>query len=250
MTSSAKSTWLVPTLLIILTAVPVVAGAVRVAELTGGAEVTPENARFVAAPVPVLLHIVGATLFCVLGAFQFVPGLRRRKPGWHRIAGRVLVPAGLVAALSGLWMTLFYPQPPGDGELLTGFRLLFGSAMAVCIVLGFVAVRRRNFARHRGWMIRGYAIAQGAGTQALTHLPWMLVLGTPGETARALLVALGWVINLAVAEWIIRRRPTRASRSAGGVSRPARRRPARPSRSSPEPASCRTSPPTSSVPSR
>lgn len=80
MTSSAKSTWLVPTLLIILTAVPVVAGAVRVAELTGGAEVTPENARFVAAPVPVLLHIVGATLFCVLGAFQFVPGSAAGSP--------------------------------------------------------------------------------------------------------------------------------------------------------------------------
>ncbi|MFC6018579.1 DUF2306 domain-containing protein [Plantactinospora solaniradicis] len=213
MTSSAKSAWLVPTLLITLTAVPVLAGAVRVAELTGGPEVTPENARFVADPVPVLLHIVAATVFCVLGAFQFVPGLRRRGRGWHRTAGRLLVPAGLVAALSGLWMTLFYPQPAGDGDLLTGFRLLFGSAMVVCIVLGFAAVRRRDFARHSAWMIRGYAIAQGAGTQALTHLPWILFLGTPGVTGRALLVALGWVINLAVAEWIIRRRSTSATRT-------------------------------------
>jgi uncharacterized membrane protein len=206
MTSSAKSAWLVPTLLITLTAVPVLAGAVRTVELTGGAEVTPENARFFADPVPVLLHIVGASLFCVLGAFQFVPRLRRRGRGWHRAAGRLLVPAGLVAALSGLWMTLSYPQPAGDGDLLTGFRLLFGSAMAVCIVLGFAAVLRRDFVRHRAWMIRGYAIGQGAGTQALTHLPWILFLGTPGETGRGLLSAAGWVINLAVAEWIIRRR--------------------------------------------
>lgn len=218
MTSSAKSAWLVPTLLITLAAVPVLAGAVRMAELTSGAEVTPENARFFAAPVPVLLHIVGATLFCVLGAFQFVPGLRRRGRGWHRTAGRLLVPAGLVAALSGLWMTLFYPQPAGDGDLLTGFRLLFGSAMVGCIVLGFAAVLRRNFVRHRAWMIRGYAIGQGAGTQALTHLPWMLFLGMPGETGRALLVAAGWVINLAVAEWIIRgRRTVRTLRSTTGA---------------------------------
>ncbi|MBF9130766.1 DUF2306 domain-containing protein [Plantactinospora sp. S1510] len=207
-----------PTLLITLAAVPVLAGAVRMAELTSGAEVTPENARFFAAPVPVLLHIVGATLFCVLGAFQFVPGLRRRGRGWHRTAGRLLVPAGLVAALSGLWMTLFYPQPAGDGDLLTGFRLLFGSAMVGCIVLGFAAVLRRNFVRHRAWMIRGYAIGQGAGTQALTHLPWMLFLGMPGETGRALLVAAGWVINLAVAEWIIRgRRTVRTLRSTTGA---------------------------------
>jgi hypothetical protein len=54
-------------------------------------------------------------------------------------------------------------------------------------------------------MIRGYAIGQGAGTQAFTHLPWILLLGTPGELPRAVLMAAGWVINIAVAEWIIRR---------------------------------------------
>ena len=55
-------------------------------------------------------------------------------------------------------MTLFYPRPAGDGELLTGMRLVFGSAMVASIVLGFAAVRRRDIARHRAWMIRGYAI--------------------------------------------------------------------------------------------
>ncbi|MET8385690.1 DUF2306 domain-containing protein [Streptosporangium canum] len=198
-----------PAALIVLGAVPVIAGAVRLTELTSGAEVTPENARFFAVPLPVVLHIFGATLYGVLGAFQFAPGFRRRRPGWHRAAGRVLVPCGLVAALSGLWMTLLYPRPVGDGDLLAGFRLLFGSAMVLCIVLGFAAIRRRNVARHRAWMIRGYAIGLGAGTQALTHLFWFLIFGPPGEFPRALLVAAGWVINLAAAEWIIRRRSAR-----------------------------------------
>jgi hypothetical protein len=44
--------------------------------------------------------------------------VRRRRPGYHRAAGRTLV-----------------------------------------IVLGFAAVRRRETARHRAWMIRAYAIA-------------------------------------------------------------------------------------------
>ena len=46
-------------------------------------------------------------------------------------------------------MTLFYPWPKGDGELLYGLRLLFGSAMVVSIVLGFAAIRRRDVPRHR-----------------------------------------------------------------------------------------------------
>ena len=154
-----------------------------------------------------VLHIIGASLFLVLGAFQFVPSIRRLRPGWRRRAGRLAVVSGLVAALSALWMTLFYPLPPTDGELLYAFRLVFGSAMAGSIVMGFLAVRRREIARHRAWMMRGYAIGLGAGTQVFTLTIGALVLGTPGEHARGLLMGAAWAINLAVAEWIIRGRP-------------------------------------------
>ncbi|MFI6601458.1 DUF2306 domain-containing protein [Nonomuraea sp. NPDC050536] len=202
---SGRLTWFVPTGLILLSIVPMVAGAIRLTELAGGAAITPENARFFAAPLPVVLHIIAVGLYSVLGAFQFAPRFRRRRPGWHRAAGRLLVACGLVAALTGLWMTLFYPRPVGDGDLLAGFRLVFGTAMFVSIVLGLAAIRRRDIARHRAWMIRGYAIGLGAGTQVLTNLPWFLFFGTPGEFPRALLMAAGWLINLAVAERAIRR---------------------------------------------
>jgi hypothetical protein len=85
--------------------------------------------------------------------------------------------------------------------------------MLSCIVLGFAAIRRRDIPRHRAWMARGYAIGLGAGTQVLTHLPWMLLAGQPNGLGRALLMLAGWVINLAVVEWALRRRPTKATRS-------------------------------------
>lgn len=215
MTPSAKRDWLVPVGLILLSAIPVIAGASRAAELAGGATVTPDNARFFASPVPVLVHIVGVTLYSLLGAFQFHRGFRRRRPGWHRVSGRLLAVCGLAAALSGLWMTLFYARPPGDGELLTGFRLVFGSAMAGCIVLGVAAIRRRDVARHRAWMARAYAIGLGAGTQVLTQLPVMLLIGRPSEFVRAMLMLAGWLINVAVVEWALRRRPARPAGTAG-----------------------------------
>jgi hypothetical protein len=69
-------------------------------------------------------------------------------------------------------------------------------------------------------MMRGYAIGLGAGTQVLTHVPWFLLLGVPDEFTRALLMGAGWVINLAAAEWIIRKRRARQSqpRRAPSVS--------------------------------
>jgi uncharacterized membrane protein len=209
-TSSARTEWLAPAGLLLLSTVPVAAGAFRLTQLTVGADITPENARFFAAPIPIVVHVVGATLYSLLGAFQFVPSLRRRRFGWHRAAGRVLIPAGLAAALAGLWMTLFYPRPVGDGDLLAVFRVVFGSGMVASILLGFVAIQRRDIAQHRAWMTRAYAIALGAGTQAVIFLPWFLLVGTPNELEKALLMAAGWLINLAVAEGIIRRRPTDA----------------------------------------
>jgi uncharacterized membrane protein len=195
-----------PAGLIMLSFIPFIAGIVRVVGLASGAEVTPENARFVAMPLPVVLHILGALPFCVLGAFQFAPGFRRRWPAWHRRAGRVLVLCGLTAALSGLWMTQFYPlYPQLQRGLLYGFRILFGSVMVLSILLSLIAILRRKVVRHRAWMMRGYAIGQGAGTQALTAILWLLIFGTPNQLTMELLMGASWAINLAVAEWVIRR---------------------------------------------
>jgi uncharacterized membrane protein len=150
-------------------------------------------------------------LYVILGAFQFSTGLRRRRPAWHRAAGRVLVVLGLAVAFSALWMTAFYPRVPG-GELAHVFRLAFGTGMAASIILGFIAIRRRDVARHRAWMARAYALALGAGTQVLTQGIGNAVFGT-SELNTALMLGAGWVINLAVVEYIIRARfpaPVRA----------------------------------------
>ncbi len=198
--------WLIAAL-ILLSAIPLAAGVFRLTELATDAKITPANARFFAVPLPVVLHIVGAGVYAILGPFQFATRFRQRRPGWHRAAGRLLVGCGLLIGLSALWMTLFYPRPAGTGDLLYGLRLLFGSAMVVSLVLGFAAIRRRDVKRHRAWMMRGYAIGLGAGTQVLTLLVGELIAGPPSELNRALLMGAAWVINLGVAEWVIRKRP-------------------------------------------
>jgi uncharacterized membrane protein len=216
---STRSDWLIPGGLVALSLVPAIAGTVRLAQLAGGAEITPENARFFAAPLPVVLHIPAVVVYSILGAFQFSPGFRRRHRSWHRAAGRILAVCGLVAALSGLWMAHFYPWPAGDGEMVYVERLVFGTAMVLSIALGLYAIKRRDFASHGAWMIRAYAIGLGAGTQVLTHLPWFLLMeGKPGELPRAVMMGAGWVINVVVAEWIIR------NQSRAGIARSPRDR--------------------------
>ena len=213
---AGSARWLVGGLLV-LSAIPLASGAFRLTQLAGGAEITPANARFFASPLPVVLHIVSAAVYAILGAFQFAPRFRQRYPGWHRVVGRLLVPCGLVVGLSGLWLTLFYPWPEGDGALLYAFRLLFGSAMVVSIILGVTTIRRRDVKGHRAWMTRGYALGLGAGTQVLTLAAGALIAGPPGEVSRALLMGAAWVINLAVAEWAIRKQSATQARRASTV---------------------------------
>ncbi len=212
MAASQRTDVLILSGLIGLAFIPVIAGVVRLAQLAGGGPLTPGNARFFSEPWPVLVHIVSVTVYSLLGAFQFAPGFRGRRPDWHRAAGRILVVAGLGAALSGIWMAMYYAIIPADSTLLHGFRLFFGSAMAVSIILGFVAIRRRDVMSHQDWMRRAYAISMGAGTQALTQLPLLLLFGAPDQSTLSLMMGAAWVVNIAVAEWLIRAQRFAAAR--------------------------------------
>ena len=203
-TRPARPTGWVPFALVALVAIPAVAGSLRLVELAGGPLLLPANPRMTASPLPVFLHVLSAVPYAVLGAFQFSSRLRRRRPRWHRRTGKAVVALGLLVAFSGLWMTLFYARQPGTGELSYLFRLAFGSALAACIVLGFSAIRRGDVTTHRAWMTRAYAIALAAGTQVVTLGIGSAVSGT-SVLITDLALGAGWVVNLAVAELVIRR---------------------------------------------
>lgn len=203
--SQTGTGWLVSVLLIGLNLIPILAGAVRLFRLASGEQITPQNARFVASPLPVSVHIINAILFGVIGAFQFLPMFGHTNARWHRLAGRIMVPCGMMTSMSGLWMNQFYPYAENDGFVLYCFRLIFGFGMLFCLVFGLNSICRRDFDQHRNWMMRSYAIGMGAGTQALTQLPLVLIVGTPGELPHALLMGGAWITNLLFAEWILRR---------------------------------------------
>ncbi len=74
------------------------------------------------------------------------------------------------------------------------------------ILLGLVAVLKKRIVQHRAWMIRAYALGQGAGTQVLITIPWLLTVGEPTGLTRDILMTGAWVINIIVAERAINNR--------------------------------------------
>ncbi|WP_347345090.1 DUF2306 domain-containing protein [Microbacterium sp.] len=199
-----RSGWLAITGLLLLSALPVLGGAFRLGELAG------QNALLDRSPVPLIAHVVAMSAFCLIGAFQFSPALRTRR-AWHRTAGRALLPAGFVAALSGIWLAVFFGGTAEEFAMAM-VRLVFGVAMAGFLVLGASATRRRDFASHGAWLTRAYAIAVSGGTQALVVALWTIPVGEVDASGETLLVSAGFLINSVVAEVIIARR-ARASRA-------------------------------------
>lgn len=212
MTNAPRIDWKMPLALLLMSAIPFAAGIARLVGLVGNPAINSENAQFVAAPFPVIVHILSVSLFSLFGALQFSSGLRQRLLQWHRVSGRIVVASGIFAALTGLWMTVMYPiQPELQGGLLYAVRVSVGVAMLLSFFLAVAAVKRGDIATHRAWMIRAFALGQGAGMQVVVLLPWMLLIGKPSMLQRDVLMSLAWLINLLVAEMAIQRWSPRTS---------------------------------------
>jgi hypothetical protein len=84
---SSQRSWPVPAALVALTAIPLMAGAARLVQLAGGPQLMPADGRFAGFPLPLILHITGAFLYAIVGAFQFVPRFRRRPHPAVALAG-------------------------------------------------------------------------------------------------------------------------------------------------------------------
>jgi uncharacterized membrane protein len=216
-----KSEWSILIGLLLLSFIPCVGGTFRLVELATGSEFLPENPRIQSIPRPAVFHIVSSVLYCILGAFQFLLSFRRKYPKWHRLAGRLLVSAGIVSAISGLWMTLYYPFPGHlQGNLLYFIRIFVAFSMTAFILLGLSAVFKKRIAQHQAWMIRAYALGQAAGTQVVIAIPWLLTIGEPSGLTRDILMTAAWIINIVVAEWVINRqaRPNRTAPARSSLS--------------------------------
>ena len=156
--------------------------------------------RFRSHRVASFAHVGGGVVVLVLGGLQFVNGLRRRIPRLHRWSGRTLLVAAAITGVSGLYLGVGIPYA-GVGEALP--TLLFGTLFLLFLVRAYQAARRRQYLRHREWMIRMFSLAAGVGTIRIVGL----VLVSAGMGLRELVgwsFAVGWVASLLIAEWWIR----------------------------------------------
>jgi len=163
-----------------------------------------------------VVHIFTALVALALGPLQFMPGIRARRRT-HRVIGRVYLLAGVLPSAVAT-----IPVAIWSGRLLTQVGLTTAAVLwLVTGGLAYRAARRRDFAAHRAWMTRNYALTFLAVT-ARVLVPVLLLASIPfGRADPVSLIpigqTLGWIINLIVVEILIRRPPRPGFRARPGV---------------------------------
>nr|WP_042182239.1 DUF2306 domain-containing protein [Kibdelosporangium sp. MJ126-NF4]CEL14767.1 membrane protein, putative [Kibdelosporangium sp. MJ126-NF4]CTQ96603.1 membrane protein, putative [Kibdelosporangium sp. MJ126-NF4] len=174
-----------------------------------------------------VVHIFTATVALVLGPLQFIPKIRARRR-LHRTLGRIYLLAGVLPSAVAT-----VPVAIWSGRLITQIGLTAAAVLwLVTAFLAYRAARRRDFANHRAWMMRNYALTFLAVTSRILVPLLLLVqvpfggasLGAIGEKATSMIPigqTLGWILNLIIVEIILRRSAARGRKSPSRPDRPA-----------------------------
>jgi len=164
-----------------------------------------------------LAHVLPAMLFMVLGPLQFVRGLRAKYPQVHRWSGRIFLTASTVVGVTGL--TMAFGKTIGGVDEKAAITL-FGTFFLIALAKALWHALRREFAQHREWMIRGYAIGLAVATIRPimgTFFAAALLRGHAPEPKEFFGTAfwIGFTLQTIAAEiWINYTRPTAAAQLA------------------------------------
>mgnify|MGYP000860325473 CR=1 FL=1 len=160
---------------------------------------------------PAALHIAPGLVYLFLAPLQLSARFRRKHLTLHRRLGRVLLVCGLTAGVFALLIGLSHPF---DGVVEATATVVFGAWFLTALVLAFLAVRRRDIATHRHWMIRAFAAGIGIASIRL----WVGIFGgiqkaitgaegtPPLQGSYGLAFWMGFASTVLVGEWWLRRK--------------------------------------------
>lgn len=203
--------------LVVLTLIALVAVAVRISidwpNVAAGA-VPPEDSydrRYALHPVLAYVHILPGVVYLVGAPWQLSRRFRARHIALHRKMGRVVLSAGLIA---GVFAIVFGTLFPFGGLPEASATVVFGAYFLTALVIALVAIKGRDVARHRRWMIRAFAI----GLAIATIRVWIGAFQVSGvlslEDSFGVAFWVSFVSHALAAELYLARRPGAQGRPA------------------------------------
>lgn len=153
-------------------------------------------------------HAGFGSIALLLGPFQFLPGLRGRRPRVHHFIGRLYMIGVFTAGSAGLLLAIGSQA----GPIAT---LGFGSMAIAWLFVSYQGLRTamaRRIDEHRRWMFRSFAVTMAAISLRL-QIPLMMMSENPDQ-AYLIISFSCWIPNLILVELWLRMRKSRAAVAA------------------------------------
>lgn len=144
-------------------------------------------------------HALAGAAVLITGPLQFNQFLRQYFTWLHRTCGLVYIAAVWVSSIASLFSAAFF-----DVSIFAKASfILLASLWFAITTKAYWLIRKRQFAQHRAWMIRSFALSLFFVTFSF-WVPGLAVTSLPADISYGLAVTLSWALNLLIAEiWII-----------------------------------------------
>ncbi|WP_276356929.1 DUF2306 domain-containing protein [Cohnella caldifontis] len=165
-------------------------------------------------------HIGTAFVALIAGFPQFIVGLRERRPGLHRLVGRIYVAGVMISGVLALGVTAYEKDYVRSLAFLT-----LDALWLVTTWNGFRYAAKKDFAAHRVWMTRSFGMTLVAvSARVLTPILILLYLalngfslpqGRTGMLDAILTVNIwaGLAFDFVIVEWILLKKTHGASKT-------------------------------------
>ncbi|MGG1661117.1 DUF2306 domain-containing protein [Brevibacillus sp. NRS-1366] len=147
-------------------------------------------------------HIALAIVSLLTGPLGAIKRFRVKSLSFHRWNGRLYVLSIILNFIPGIYVSLFAT----GGWLSTAGFFILETLWLGTTILGYWYIKKRNMILHSEWMIRSFFLSFANMTiyiiVAITHKGFNFSYGT----AYTIAVWLCWMLNLLVAEAVIRKK--------------------------------------------
>ncbi|SER56397.1 DUF2306 domain-containing protein [Psychrobacillus sp. OK032] len=148
------------------------------------------------------IHIVLAVISLLTGPLGVVKRLRVKSKQFHRWNGRVYILSIILNFIPGVYVSFF---ATGGWPSIIGF-LILNTLWLGTTILGYKYIKRKNVILHSQWMIRSFFLSFANMTIYVLVTITHQLMDFSYKNSYTLAVWLCWVLNLLIAEFIVRKK--------------------------------------------
>ncbi|KAI1210213.1 uncharacterized protein F4807DRAFT_424272 [Annulohypoxylon truncatum] len=127
--------------------------------------------------IGIITHLAVILPASLLACIQFIPVVRRKAMGLHRIFGWITVSLSVPGAITAVMIA---PRSQGGGVDTQSMVALLGVMFLTALTRGCISAKKHKIAEHRAWMLRAWVYGGSIVTMRILMMPAVVIISLIG----------------------------------------------------------------------